>query len=489
MDSIAGEEKNEQDGEASTSQSVITNQNDIWPDKLIQSMLVDTAGDKSGQGYDIIKKFMGNTSYDADATSDDDDEESEDTEGEIQHLLEMRKAVSDLLINNEKYSDALKLAFSQVRLAIEEAKNLKQYLDHADSLSEHLSRGASIPVHSEKIKLPLFPDIYQEIPRIAYQAKEVEDLRISLSSFEWSEKDVKRLKEVVLKQCKKIAAIQMTEDGNEEDIFETIRQTSDEDLLQHAIPSLGEDIVDWTLIARELGETHTPESCRTRWLMKERPGLNKKDWTQDELVKLQTSVQKHKSTGQGSDWEAISRDAGNGRLAIDCLSAWQKNDFVDQDGDAASLTSQEKEQIESLFEVWGARSALIREHLPTIRKRSAIDTYIAQLQSERQKAPDMWLIESDVELVRHLARSVKSTRQVILRDPWRVKEVDWDAHFPMKPRGVSSDEVRHRWERIVRDSKVHPQKYYDLPKRTAEDEVLSSPKKRRGRPPKKISAN
>lgn len=489
MDSIARDERIDQDGDANTSQSAITSENDVWTEKLIQLMLANVKGDNSGQGFDIIKEFMGNASFDAETLSDDDVEESDGNAEELQQLLEMRKAVSGLLINNEKYSDALKLAFSQVRLAIEEANNLKQYLDHADSLSGHLSRGASIPVHSEKVKLPLFPDIYQKIPRIAYQAKEVEDLRISLSTFDWSEKDVKRLKEIVLKQCKKIEAIRMTEDGNTEDIFEAIRQMSEDDLLQHAIPSSGEDVVDWTLIARELGETHTPESCRNRWLMKERPGLNKKDWTQGELVKLRTSIQKHRNIGQESNWESISRDVGNGRLAIDCLSTWQKSVFANQDDGGTqeeSLTSQEKKQVENLFEVWGPRSALIRERLPTLRRRSAIDKYIAQLQSERQKAPKTWLMESDVELVRYLARSVKSTRQVILRDPWRVKEVDWDAHFPMKPYGVSSDDVKRRWERIVRDSKVHPQKYFDLPKRTIEDELPSSSKKRRGRPPKRL---
>lgn len=485
MDSIVRKESIAEDVEASSSQTVMPNQDDEWPEKLLQSMLADTERHESDQGHGIMG-LLHSTDDD-----DDDDDEGEGNEEDLQELLKMRKSVSDLLITNKDYSDALKLAITQIRQAIEETKRLKEYLDHADSLTDYLSRGASIPLHSEKFKLPLFPDIYQEISRIAYQAKEVEDLRISLSSFEWSEKDIKRLKEIVLKQCKKVAAIQMAEDGVQEDVFEAIQHMSNEDLLQHAIPPSGEEVLDWTLIAREMGETHTPESCRTRWMMKERPNVNKKDWTEDEFAKLQISIEKHKDEGQEINWESISLDVGNGRLAIDCFAASQKNGPINQDASLQSsqeesLTLSEKKQIESLLEIWGPRSALIREHLAIPHAKSTIDAYIAQLQSERQKAPEIWLMESDVELVRHLARSIKSTRQVILRDPWRVKEVDWDANFPMKPYGVSSDDVKQRWQRIVRDSKVHPQKYFDVSKRAAEEEVPTNSKKPRGRPRKKL---
>lgn len=497
LDSIFRRERMDTNAAASSSKTVMLSQDDVWPNDLIDLMLSKTGLHESGEGYRMAKELLVSSNNDVDVISDDGDDDDEGVEskksddGELQQLLEFRKEVNDLLISNEQYSDTLKLAISQVRLAIGETEKLTEYLDHADSLSDHLSRGDSIPLHSEKIKLPLFPDIYQEIPRIAYQAKEVEDLRISLSTFDWSEKDVKRLKEIVLKQCKKIAAIRMADDGKKEDVFETILQMTDEDLLQHSMPSSDKDTLDWTLIARELGEAHTPESCRTRWLMKERPGLNKKDWTEDELVKLQKSIQMHRDNGHGSNWESISREIGNGRLAIDCFCASQKNDLINEDDKVSvqeeSLTAEEEKQIKTLFEALGARPALIQQHLPTSRKRSTIGKHIERLQSERQKEPDTWLIGSEVELVRYLARSVKSTRQVILRDPWRVKEIDWDGYFPLRPRGVSSDDVQHRWERIVRDSKVHPQKYFDLSKRTAkEEEIQSSSKKPRGRPPKKF---
>lgn len=486
MDGIQGKNQANHVAESASSGSVSVDSNENWTNRLIESMLAEAEQDSFRRPeHDLaLNQFIGQT------TSDDleDDAVESENEEELEQLLEIRKEIGILLGTNEKYSNQLKSAISQVRVTIEETAKLKEYLDRADGLSQHLSRCASIPLHSEAVKLPLFPDIYQEIPRIAYHAKQVDDLRISLSNFEWSDKDVESLKEIVLRQCKKIEAIRLSESGSTKDIFDAISKTAPDDLLRHSIPSSNEESLDWTLVARQLGETHTPEDCRTRWLMKERPGVNQKDWTQDELALLRKSLLRYEGEeGEEINWESISHDVGSGRLAIDCFRASQKNGFLDDDNQQEeSLTVQDEEQIRALVEIWGSRSGMIREHLQRPVSRSAMDAYIAQLKSE--KAPDTWLFESDVELVRHLSRIVKSTRQVILRDPWRVGNIDWDANFPKKPSGVTSSDVKHRWERIVRDSKIHPQKYLDTKKRAVEEDLPASPRKRRGRPPKNVKA-
>ncbi|KND03746.1 uncharacterized protein SPPG_01202 [Spizellomyces punctatus DAOM BR117] len=96
------------------------------------------------------------------------------------------------------------------------------------------------------------------------------------------------------------------------------RQTGRVEVDQKRLSEEMEDL-DWEIIAGYVG-TRTAKDCLRQWTVNQHPLIAKnRVFTEDELEKLDRAVAKYK----GRNWDEIAAEVGNGRVAIQCLRAYQ----------------------------------------------------------------------------------------------------------------------------------------------------------------------
>lgn len=392
---------------------------------------------------------------------------------EMMELLGMREKISSLLETSESYIESVKSTIPLIREAQDETRRLEEYMKQVDEIYACDLRGAMLPAHAQSIKLPLFPEIYHDIPLIAYQAKEIEDLQVLSCNFVWTTKDAVRLKEIVLGQCKKAVALRRVDSTNK-GVFAIVNAMDEVELAQASLPDphTGEDPIDWSFVASELGTGPTPDDCRTHWLMVQRPGLCNSEWSESELSRLRRLVAKHANDGTVRDWSLLAKELDSGRLAVDCFSACQQHGmlevFAKTMPDAWSDQSfgrREGQEMKRLCEVWDHRIAIITERLGTMRPKSHVAACMANHQPSQETSSIGWNKQADEGLIRFLLKSARCQRQTLFRNPQLVDKVGWNARFAHRPPNMSAKEVEARWQTILADYVQRPDKYVTPRKR------------------------
>ncbi|PWN20983.1 hypothetical protein BCV69DRAFT_293591 [Microstroma glucosiphilum] len=358
-------------------------------------------------------------------TADTDEEEEREAQ-ELTFLLEQRRSIALARESNASLQETLVETLKQAPLAQAELDGIGELLDLADAMHSYDTARSSILPSQPFLQasLPLF----HGLEKVTSVAAEVSDLKALLLNSIWNKADDRCLEEAVLNQCRRLAAYTFKADKSCRDPLALVAQMSDEELALLSLPkylrpmqggdsadessedeSEAEDAkgesrkrkapqrIDWdeislSLSAAPTANAHTADACRTRWLMVARPGINDEPWSEKEIERLKTLVEKQLNTSAGNDrldWHNVADEIGNGRRPIDCLIAYQRLPFVVRSAPHLSLPStfDQKEAYDDELlrqaSIWGHQWSLLAEKL-NYNPSTIIDKFDTALESENE---------------------------------------------------------------------------------------------------------
>eukprot|EP01118_Nematostelium_gracile_P009440 TRINITY_DN3185_c0_g1_i2.p1 TRINITY_DN3185_c0_g1~~TRINITY_DN3185_c0_g1_i2.p1 ORF type:complete len:485 (-),score=120.92 TRINITY_DN3185_c0_g1_i2:448-1902(-) len=98
------------------------------------------------------------------------------------------------------------------------------------------------------------------------------------------------------------------------DAIAALKKTPDEEIARDC------STVDWERLAEIHCPGRTGMECKLRWTCHESPTINYDDWTNEEEQKLLDVIKVYK----GNQWNAIAKELGTNRTAIQCLQKFQR---------------------------------------------------------------------------------------------------------------------------------------------------------------------
>ncbi|KAF9076447.1 hypothetical protein BDP27DRAFT_1414324 [Rhodocollybia butyracea] len=145
--------------------------------------------------------------------------------------------------------------------------------------------------------------------------------------------------------------------------------------------------LNWKTIAEKVSDVssfnRTDEECKTRWLGYERPGINRDEWTSDELKKLKEIVaEKEADEEYELDWVEISQELGTNRTPIDCM----RNGFIRE---RHSWSPESDAKLVDGIQVYGLENwALVALHVsPHVTPNQCLMRYNRSLNPLLRKSP------------------------------------------------------------------------------------------------------
>lgn len=387
-------------------------------------------------------------------------------DGEIRDLLDMRDNVAEIICANDEYTKSIRETLRLSRDAMTEVVNLREMLVRADVLHKEDQRGDMIPLHARKVQLPLFPPIYSDIALLVRQGREIEQLRAVAGKFPWTPPELKRLRVVVVKECKRVMTLDLAAHSADRGILARVASMSEDELSLVSMPEHGgDDAVDWDLVADEVGGAHTANECRTRWLMIERPGINKALWSEDELRVLSEAVSRGLAHGPVK-WAAIANTIGNGRLAVDCFSACQQHEMIPacaalsiRAWTSFPFTAKEIAAIESLDATWDNHHSILLERIANGRPKVSIMSRVARMRLGQDAQPEVWHSKADDSLLCWVVKKLHRKRLTVMENPQLADPLDFAEAFRGRPRGATAEQVKTRWLYLVGDYQQRPHHY------------------------------
>jgi hypothetical protein len=394
------------------------------------------------------------------ATSDTDAQSSSSIDEQIGALLNDRDRLLELLRDGDAHIEALTKAHEQTKAAKEEVQRLRQYLSYVDQHQEDEQSGACLPLHAGEVHESPFVELITKVPLLRAQAAEIEDLRKLSSKTAWRAEERSRLGEVVMRHSKRSVALLAYSRQHIEDLDEYLAAYSQADLLRASLPNAnnGDDGLDWTLIAEDVGARHSAEECRTQWLMIERPDLRTCEWQDSELARLREVL---RAVDEDGDWNLVASRMANGRTAFDCFVACQRHDLNEKYCTTkphawarVPFSAREAQEFDRLHRTWGNRAVIIEERLGTSRPKKHITSRMAASNTSVR-----WSARADNALIRYLSTESHLRRSNLLREPERLGTIDWSARFLGRPKNASPDDVKGRWRYLVEDFETYPERY------------------------------
>jgi hypothetical protein len=382
---------------------------------------------------------------------------------EIQRLISLKKSVYDLLQDSESYIESLEKALQATRRAKEDLDAMDLCLQRADAAEQEDQIAGILPLQYKRVRLPLYPSIYQQVPLLAAQLEEVEQLRLQLCTFPWSSDETAKLNKAVINQCLRLSAMQFAATSScPDDMLEVVESMTEEQLAKVSLPSERhpEEGIDWSDVADHVGGTHTGEECRSRWLMVDRPGLKQGVWTKEETSRLEGILQELISQSKDGiicDWEAVAQRLNTGRLGIDCLMQSQQEDLVPiyaassaRHWSKVPMSDKEKEVAATLRSIW-TDDALIATRLGTGRPADQIVAKVRKGRMSKAKKPGKkytWSEAADHALVVHIARECKLKRSHLFAHLDSHSPINFEKKYLRRPARVSARDIEDRWEHI-----------------------------------------
>lgn len=409
---------------------------------------------------------------------------------EMQRLMGLKGALADLMVENDEYVDSLQGALRAIRRVADDLDRMDECLVQARKADRQDSVADVLPVHVEHVSLPLFPQIYKQVPLLASQSGEIERLRLAVCNFPWLEEESGRLKRAVLEQCLRLATLRLaTSSDCPPDLLDAAAaRWTEEELSALSLPAENDDSdgVDWMLVAQQVGGTHVADDCCTRWLMVDRPGLRQNKWTDEEKARLAKILDKHvahSDDGIIRDWEAVSREHGTGRLAIDCLMTSQQNDMVPMYAatsahawEGTPLSDKESKVLDQLHRIWNHHHAIIAERLGSSRPEHLVPRAPKRQRTKRIE----WSAAADDALVVHVSKQCRTKRKKALeRDDLAGPTIDFGKPFPRRPEGASAEVVERRWKKIKAEHQRDPTKYIKAARTQSQSETSAGSRGKR----------
>ncbi|KAJ7591281.1 hypothetical protein C8J56DRAFT_858778 [Mycena floridula] len=132
----------------------------------------------------------------------------------------------------------------------------------------------------------------------------------SMTTYYLKPKEVKRLTEAVKDEHRRLRAIEaqtlrlpMPDASEEVDFDKNIDQ------------------LNWKLIAEKVNDItsskRTADDCRVKWLGELHPKINREEWEDEELAKLQSIVDNIE--GDKIDWVKVAKELGTNRMPVECM--------------------------------------------------------------------------------------------------------------------------------------------------------------------------
>lgn len=274
----------------------------------------------------------------------------------------------------------------------------------------------------------------------------------------------------VFNECKRVMLFNLTSINGGDSLSE-IMSMPESEVAAASLPDYsGEEKVDWSFVAREVGSAHTPQECRTRWLMVERPGRNHTEWNAEELTMLRQALEEYTNDDGARryvcDWDAISRKVGNGRLAVDCLTACQQHDMLPASAELSAkawanvpFTEEENQALAKLDATWDNHHSILVERMANNRPKPNIMSRVSRLRHARTVEPEHWDAKADEALIAWVVKMSHRKRLTVLENPSLAEHLDFSLPFRLKPYGMTAEQTRARWYTLADDYKTRPHHY------------------------------
>lgn len=399
---------------------------------------------------------------------------NQNSSARIQQLVSLKKSVYYLLQENKACIDSLEMAIQASKCAEHDLDVMEEFLKRAHSAEQEDEENIDIlPLQAELVELPLFPEI-RRIPLLASQASEIEHLRLLVGNFSWSNHEITKLKRSVLNQCLRLATLRLADsDDCPDDLLDVAAaKWSAEELSLLSLPLTdGQDEeIDWKDTSTQVGSTHTPEECRTRWLMVDRPGLRQEAWSKEESKQLKDIIDKELKDGIIHDWQTVAKKLNSGRLAIDCFSQCQQMDMIPlyasysaQAWKKVPLSREEQDNLQHLSTIWD-NPGIIAARLASCRPRDQVS--ISLIPSKRPIREIKWSGRADNALIVHVAKECRLKRSKMFENIDLLGPINFAKEYHRRPTGASATMIEKRWNHIKLEFKKDPSKYLAVPSTT-----------------------
>lgn len=432
---------------------------DAGLEDLYRLLLAENGSDEQRQGHALYAEPLSSTASSGVTAAT-----------EMQWLITLKTTVHDLLQSSESYIESLRKALQSTRRTGQDLDAMQLCLQRADAAEQEDEAVNVLPLQHEWAHLPLYPRIYEQVPLLSAQSEEVEQLRLRLCTFPWSSDEAARLKEAVINQCLRLSVMQLADVSSHcpDDLLDVVERMAEEQLAAFSLPSdrQPDEEIDWVDVADHVGGTHTAEECRTRWMMVDRPGLNRHEWSAEETSRLEEILKECISqceSGIVCDWEAVAQELDTGRLGIDCFMKSQQEDLVPvyaasgaQAWSKVPLSEKEREVANALHSIW-IDDTLVAARLGTGRPAVQIAAETRRTKASKigksgkaEKVSKMykWSERADHALVVYVARECKLKRSHLFAQLDSHGPIDFGKNYLRRPAKVNAKEVEDRWEHI-----------------------------------------
>ncbi|CAD6907473.1 unnamed protein product [Tilletia controversa] len=280
------------------------------------------------------------------------------------------------------------------RAILEQADEYEEEEDGGDAAQVSEALDAKTPVD----KLANFAALAANEPVFSNKAPPKGQIERLLSGPTWTAGDTEKLRQITLAECKSILAHRLLRAHAAEDVIPMIEAMGEDELAKSSLASStnldgdpSRDIrgqgsregepVDWNMVSQIVGR-HSPDDCRTHWLMHAMPGINTATWTADEIATLVKLVQKAETSRATPfiPWDAIARELGTKRTPFACLVVFRRRTAATSD--AASWTDADTDEMLDQLSVYGPQwghvasllsrphaSALVSKQLPRLQRK------------------------------------------------------------------------------------------------------------------------
>ncbi|KAF8924231.1 hypothetical protein EDD21DRAFT_366344 [Dissophora ornata] len=258
-------------------------------------------------------------------------------EENVQLTSAVREQSTKALSVNRMFQQFLKKQMEEVEKA--RARN-KQFRDQLQDLMDRQEAAKRAPVilPTTKARLgpPYFVDEDFETPPNNEDTtkREMRPIDITGKMRKWTQREREQLKAGVVSENKRLLfdAFLAAKD------MAGIQSLSKRSDIQMMLNTKG---LDWTRISQRFVDTRTPTECFIQWTGKDHPGINKSEWSSEELTKLDELAKKYKER----NWVQAALDLDTNRTAAQCFRKYNS-----KAGKRVSKESWTKEEDNALIE-------------------------------------------------------------------------------------------------------------------------------------------
>ncbi|KAF9113018.1 Myb-like DNA-binding domain protein [Mortierella sp. AM989] len=225
------------------------------------------------------------------------------------------KATASLEINRA-FQKALMQQLQEVEKAYvrntEFRTQLKEIMDRQSTVEK---APVLLPSSNARLGPPYFVDQDNNVPPDNADTirRNKRPLVVAQNAKRWTKEECENLKAGVISENKRLLFDMFSESGDIAGI-QSLHTAPD---VQMMLNTKG---LDWSRIAqRYAAESRTASECLIRWTGQDHPGINKTQWSKDELDKLDKLAKKY----QERNWIQIALDLDTNRTAAECFRKYQ----------------------------------------------------------------------------------------------------------------------------------------------------------------------